>query len=121
MVSNLCGNIFLRQLSQIVVVAISQICVKSVQIRSFFWSIFSCIRTEYESVRIQENTDQKKLRIWTLFTQCKFFKSFRYRKDYRLENYWKQLRSCFIKKVFSKISKIQPATLLQDTPTQLFS
>ena len=24
------------------------------------------------SVRIRENTDQKKLRIWTLFTQCKF-------------------------------------------------
>ena len=23
------------------------LCVKSVQIRSFFWSIFSCIRTEY--------------------------------------------------------------------------
>ena len=40
-------------------------CVKSVQIRSFFWSVFSCIRT----VRIKENTDQKKLRIWTLFTQ----------------------------------------------------
>ena len=43
----------------------------------FFWSVFSCIRTEYGnllrktpySVRIQENTDQKKLRIWTLFTQ----------------------------------------------------
>ena len=34
-------------------------CVKSVQIRRFFWSIFSCILTEY-SVRIQENTDQKK-------------------------------------------------------------
>ena len=53
-------------------------CVKSVQIRSFFWSVFSCIRTEYGdfrikslySVRIQENTDQKKLHIWTLFTQC---------------------------------------------------
>ena len=51
--------------------------VKSVQIRSFIWSVFSCIRTEYGdllrkspcSVRIQENTDQKKLRIWTLFTQ----------------------------------------------------
>ena len=41
-------------------------CVKSVQIRSFFWSVFSCIRN---SVQIQENTDQKKLRIWTLFTQ----------------------------------------------------
>ena len=51
---------------------------KSVQMRSFFWPVFSCIRTEYAdilrkspySVRIQENTDQKKLRIWTLFTQC---------------------------------------------------
>ena len=36
-------------------------CVKNVQIRSFFWSIFS--------VQIQENTDQKKLSICTLFTQ----------------------------------------------------
>ena len=51
--------------------------VKSFQIRSFFWSVFSHIRTEYgeilrispDSVRMQENTDQKKLRIWTLFTQ----------------------------------------------------
>ena len=57
-------------------------CVKSVQIRSFFWSVFSCIRTKYGdlrskspySVRIQENTDQKKLRIWTLFTKCIVFK-----------------------------------------------
>ena len=39
--------------------------VKNVQIRSFFWSVFSCIRTEYGeirsispySVRMQENTD----------------------------------------------------------------
>ena len=52
-------------------------CVESVQILSFFWSLFSRIRTEYGkmlrispySVRMQENTDQKKLRIWTLFTQ----------------------------------------------------
>ena len=43
-------------------------CVKSAQIRSFLWSVFSCIRTEYGdllrkspySVRILENTDQKK-------------------------------------------------------------
>ena len=34
---------------------------KSVQIRSLFRSGFSCI---------QENTDQKKFRIWTLSTQC---------------------------------------------------
>ena len=38
--------------------------------KKFFWSVFSCIRTEYgDLLRIQKNTDQKKLRIWTLFTQ----------------------------------------------------
>ena len=50
---------------------------KSVQIRSFFCSVFPRIRTEYGeirsislySVRMWENTDQKKLRIWTHFTQ----------------------------------------------------
>ena len=51
-------------------------CMKSAQIRSFFWSVFSCIWIEYGdlppySVRIQENTEQKKFRIWTLFTQWK--------------------------------------------------
>ena len=53
-------------------------CVKNVEIRSFFWSVFSCTRTEYGdllqksrySVRIQENTRKKKIRVWTLFTQC---------------------------------------------------
>ena len=53
-------------------------CVKSIQIRIFFWSVFSCIWAECGElrskspylVRIQENRDQKKLRIWTLFTQC---------------------------------------------------
>ena len=52
-------------------------CVKSVQMRSFFSSVFSRIRTEYReilrippySVRMPEDTDQKKLRIWTHFTQ----------------------------------------------------
>ena len=53
-------------------------CMKSVQIRSFFCSVFSCIPTEYGdllrkssySVQVQENTNQKKLRILILFTQC---------------------------------------------------
>ena len=52
--------------------------VKSVQIQSFFWFVFSCIWAEYGgllrkssySVRIQENTDQEKFHIWTLSTQC---------------------------------------------------
>ena len=42
-------------------------CVKSVQMGSYFWFVFSCIRTEsgdllrksLNSVRMQENTDQK--------------------------------------------------------------
>ena len=52
---------------------------KIVQLRIFFWSVFSRIRTEYGdlfckssySVRKRENTDQKKLRIWSLFRQWK--------------------------------------------------
>ena len=53
-------------------------CVKIVQIRRFFWSVFCCILTEngdlrnksLYSVQIKKNTDQKKLCTWKLFTQC---------------------------------------------------
>ena len=31
-------------------------CVKSVQIRSYFWSVFSCIRTEYGDLQFSPNT-----------------------------------------------------------------
>ena len=55
-------------------------CVKSVQIRSLFWSVFSRIRTDYGEIRISPysvemrvNTHQNKLRIWTLFTQWWYF------------------------------------------------
>ena len=49
-------------------------CVKSVQMRSFFWSVFSRIRTEYRdllckspySVRMRENKNQEKLQRQTL-------------------------------------------------------
>ena len=52
------------------------------QIQSYFWSVFSCIRTKYGDlgskspylVRLQENTDQKYLRIWTHFMQSGFSK-----------------------------------------------
>ena len=47
--------------------------VESVQIRRFFFGPYS--------VHIQENTDQKKLRIWTLLTQylgCQVLKFFRF-------------------------------------------
>ena len=47
-------------------------CGKSVKIRRFFWSVFSYIQTEYADllyksmylVRIQENTNQKRIRVW---------------------------------------------------------
>ena len=31
-------------------------CVKSVQIRSYFWSVFSCIRIEYRKIRTRNNS-----------------------------------------------------------------
>ena len=31
-------------------------CLKSIQIRSFLWSVFSCIRTEYRKIRSRNNS-----------------------------------------------------------------
>ena len=50
---------------------------ESVHTRCFFWLAFSCIWTEYGdllrkypySVRVEENGEMNKIRIWTLFTQ----------------------------------------------------
>ena len=49
--------------------------VKGVQLRSFFWSVFFLLWTEYGNLRrnlrrMQENMDQKKLSNWTIFTKC---------------------------------------------------
>ena len=44
-------------------------CVKIVQMQTLFWSVFSDKpHKSTSSVRMQENADQKKLYIWTLFT-----------------------------------------------------
>ena len=59
-------------------------CLKSVQIRSFSGPFFFRIWTEYGemrsispySVRVRENTDQKKLRIWTHFMRWMSVKHF---------------------------------------------
>ena len=66
-----------RTVKEVVSSCLNINCVKSAQILSFFWSVFSHIRTEYGEIlrispyliRMQENVVQKKLRIWTLFTQ----------------------------------------------------
>ena len=31
-------------------------CVKSIQIRSYFWSLFSCIQSEYRKIRARNNS-----------------------------------------------------------------
>ena len=41
-------------------------CVKSVQIRSYFWAVFSCIRTEYGDLRSRIRTRNNSV----FFTQC---------------------------------------------------
>ena len=41
---------------------------KSVQIRSYFWIVFSCIQTEYGDLKCP-NTELFLVRIWTLFMQ----------------------------------------------------
>ena len=48
-------------------------CVKSVQIRSFFWSVFSCIRAEYKDLRGKSRYSVR-IRIWTLFAHQILFK-----------------------------------------------
>ena len=53
-------------------------CTTSIHMRSFLWSVFPRIWSEYVnlrrkslySVQIRGNTYQKKLRIWTLFGKC---------------------------------------------------
>ena len=53
------------------------------------------------SVRIQANANQKKLRIWTLFTQCRFFVNF-YWFSYYLNKRLSFVRAIsFYKKYFS--------------------
>ena len=69
-----CKNYARNENSRIFVYALREKCPNT----EFFWSVFFRIWTEYGdlrsespySVRIWGNTDQKKLRIWTLFTQC---------------------------------------------------
>ena len=34
---------------------LSQHCVKSIQVRSYFWSVFSCIQSEYRKIRTRNN------------------------------------------------------------------
>ena len=84
-------------------------CVKSIQIWSFFWSVFSRIRTEYGEIRIispysvwmRENTDQKKLCISILFTQCTIIASTKknvYKERFLqilTNEYWFQLKPDF--------------------------
>ena len=73
-----CLKMCLEKLSLYCYIRMTVFCVsnymKSVQMRSFFWSIFSPFfhGVSLYSVRMRENTDQKKIRIWTLFMRWHF-------------------------------------------------
>ena len=66
-------------------------CVKSVKIRSFSgpyrpnWSGLSGLRISPYSVRMRENTEHKKIRICTHFTQCQKEHTISPQKAYKLE------------------------------------
>ena len=51
-------------------------CVKSVQIQSFFWSVFPCIRTEYRKIRTRKSSVfghfSRSVNV-TIFSQCSHF------------------------------------------------
>ena len=85
---------------------------KSVQIRSNFWSVFFRIRTERGrispySVQMRENTDQKLLRIWTLFTQCILSKFQRnYCGKIKVHLYFRFTYIHFMKTSFHEISSL---------------
>ena len=76
--------------------------VKSVQIQSFFWSVFSRIRAEYGeirsispySVRMRENIGQKKLLIWKLSTQWATFFSYLLSRLYYMLFIFREIASC---------------------------
>ena len=81
-------------------------CVKCIQIRSYRWSAISCIWTKYGDlrskspylVRIQENTDRRKLHTWTFFTQWEIYK-LTYRKEMfcHSHEFDPRMRHCSIK------------------------
>ena len=50
------SSIFLKKLPQIDNCINVNHCVKSLQIRSYFWSLFSCIRTECRKIRTRNNS-----------------------------------------------------------------
>ena len=46
----------LSSLSNFTLNMLTDHCLKSVQIRSLFWSVFSCIRTEYRKIQTRKNS-----------------------------------------------------------------
>ena len=60
---NVCSKFTMKFIMKIINFSITH-CVKSVQIRSYFWSVFSCIRTEYGfyGVNIRIQPEYRKIR-----------------------------------------------------------
>ena len=68
-------------------------CVKSVQIRSFFWSVFSCIRTEYGDLDTFHAVMNKSSRQETHLEPCRTSM----RELFAKTDYGKKTVNCFAK------------------------
>ena len=90
-------------------------CVKSVLIQSFFWSVFSRLRTEYgqilrislNSVRMRENTDQKKNPYLDTFHAVNILITsdpLSCKQSFRRANYWSYYWLHCTNKVFTQLS-----------------
>ena len=95
---------------------------KSVEIRSFFWSAFSSIWTEYED--FLGNT---KIYYLELFTQCFCIKIYSFVCQYSLHFYWycynqKQSSGAVLQKmVFFQISQNSQKSTKKEIPAQMLS
>ena len=59
LIGNKFRNAIFLNLTQILIFqqnVLQEHCVKSVQIESYFWSVFSCIRSEYRKIRTKNNS-----------------------------------------------------------------
>ena len=95
---------------------------KSVEIRSFFWSVFSCIRTEYED--LLRNT---KIYYLDTFYAVLLYHNLQFRLPILPSLLLIQLQSeavvrcCSAKKVFFQISQNSQENTKKEIPAQMFS
>ena len=74
-------------------------CVKSVQIRSYFWSVFSCFRIEYRKIQTRNNSVFRHFSCSENFDENTFFKYF-----FTISSYSFRIVLCFLKNLILNLS-----------------